>query len=140
MSLKITSVNIYLKENSRMKGLASVIIDDCFAVRDIRIIEGDNGLFVAMPSKKKADGEYKDIAHPITQECRKMFEDVILEAYNDLVTLNTQECMYQNMIKQLLQYDYSIHERTIRYWSCEGEDLENCFAITAFIRSVSDCE
>ena len=65
---------------------------------------------------------------------------IILEAYNDLVTLNTQECMYQNMIKQLLQYDYSIHERTIRYWSCEGEDLENCFAITAFIRSVSDCE
>ena len=65
---------------------------------------------------------------------------IILEAYNDLVTLNTQESMYQNMIKQLLQYDYSIHERTIRYWSCEGEDLENCFAITAFIRSVSDCE
>ena len=83
MILKITSVNIYLKENSRMKGLASVIIDDCFAVRDIRIIEGDNGLFVAMPSKKKADGEYKDVAHPITQECRKMFEDTILEAYNE---------------------------------------------------------
>ena len=81
--MKITSVNIYLKDNSRMKGLASVTLDDCFVIRDIRIIEGDNGLFVAMPSKKKADGEYKDIAHPITQECRKMFEDAIISAYKE---------------------------------------------------------
>lgn len=81
--MKITSVNVYLKENSRMKGIASIILDDCFAVRDIRIIEGDNGLFIAMPSKKKADGEYKDIAHPITPECRKMFEDAIIAAYKE---------------------------------------------------------
>ena len=65
---------------------------------------------------------------------------IILEAYNDLVAFNTQECMYQNMIKHMLQHDYSIHEETIRYWSCEGEDIENCFAITAFVRSISDCE
>ncbi len=63
---------------------------------------------------------------------------IILEAYNDLVTLHTQECIYQNKIKQLLKQDYSIHEETVRYWSCEGEDLENCFAITAFARSISD--
>lgn len=81
--MKITSVNVFLKENSRMKGLASVVLDECFAIRDIRIIEGDNGLFIAMPSKKKADGEYKDIAHPITQECRQMFEDEIIKAYKE---------------------------------------------------------
>lgn len=81
--MKITSVDVFLKENSRMKGLASVKLDDCFVVKDIRIIEGDEGLFIAMPSKKKADGEYKDIAHPITQECRQMFQDAIIKAYDE---------------------------------------------------------
>lgn len=81
--MKITSVDVFLKENSRMKGLASVKLDDCFVVKDIRIIEGDDGLFIAMPSKKKADGEYKDIAHPITQECRQMFQDAIIKAYDE---------------------------------------------------------
>lgn len=65
---------------------------------------------------------------------------IILEAYNDLVTLDAQECMYQNMIKQLLQHDYSIHEETVQYWSCEDEDLENCFGITGFVRSIRECE
>ena len=81
--MKITSVNVRKveKEGSRMKGIASVLIDDCFAIHDIRIIEGDNGLFIAMPSRKTATGGYRDIAHPITSECRKMFETAILEAY-----------------------------------------------------------
>ncbi len=83
--MKITSVNVRKveKEDSRMKGIASVLLDDCFAIHDIRIIEGDNGLFIAMPSRKTATGGYRDIAHPITPECRKMFEDAIIEAYNN---------------------------------------------------------
>ena len=82
--MKITSVNVrkFEKEDSRMRGIASVLLDDCFAVHDIRIIEGDNGLFIAMPSRKTATGGYRDIAHPINTEVRKMFEDAILEAYN----------------------------------------------------------
>ena len=82
--MKITSVTVKKidKENSRMKGIASVLIDDCFAVHDIRIIEGDNGLFIAMPSKK-VPGGHKDIAHPINRETRKMFEDAIFEAYEN---------------------------------------------------------
>lgn len=81
--MKITSVNVRVteKEDSRMKGIASILLDDCFAIHDIRIIEGDKGLFIAMPSRKTAAGEYRDIAHPITPECRKMFEDAILEEY-----------------------------------------------------------
>lgn len=81
--MQITSVNVKKieKEDSRMKGIASVLIDDCFAIRDIRIIEGNDGLFIAMPSRKNADGEYHDIAHPINAETRKMFEDAIFEAY-----------------------------------------------------------
>lgn len=81
--MKITSVNVRKinKEGSRMKGIASVLLDDSFAVHDIRIIEGDNGLFIAMPSRKTATGGYRDIAHPINPEVRAMFEQAILEAY-----------------------------------------------------------
>lgn len=82
--MKITSVNVRVteKEESRMKGIASILLDDCFAIHDIRIIEGEKGLFIAMPSRKTPSGEYRDIAHPITPECRKMFEDAVLEEYN----------------------------------------------------------
>ena len=65
-----------------MKGIASVLLDDCFVIRDIRIIEGKDGLFIAMPSRKNADGEYHDIAHPINAETRKIFEDAIFAEYN----------------------------------------------------------
>lgn len=81
--MKITSVNVRIteKEDSRMKGIASILLDDCFAIHDIRIIEGDNGLFIAMPSRKTTTGGYRDIAHPITPECRKVFETAVLDAY-----------------------------------------------------------
>ena len=81
--MKITSVNVRKieKEGSRMRGIASVLLDDSFAVHDIRIIEGEKGLFIAMPSKKTPTGEYRDIAHPINTEVRAMFEEAILEAY-----------------------------------------------------------
>lgn len=82
--MKITSVSVRKieKEGSRMKGIASVLLDDSFAVHDIRIIEGDNGLFIAMPSRKTATGGYRDIAHPINPEVRKQFEEAILDQYN----------------------------------------------------------
>ena len=81
--MKITSVNVKKveKEGSRMKGKASILLDDSFAVHDIRIIEGDNGLFIAMPSRKTATGEYRDIAHPINTDVRTMFQTAILEEY-----------------------------------------------------------
>lgn len=84
VTMKITSVSVRKieKEGSRMKGIASVLIDDSFAIHDIRIIEGDNGLFIAMPSRKTATGDYRDIAHPINPDVRKMFEEAIFEEYN----------------------------------------------------------
>ena len=83
--MKITSVNVRKveKEYSRMRGIASILLDDCFAIHDIRIIEGDNGLFIAMPSRKTATGGYRDIAHPINQETREEFEKTIIDAYNN---------------------------------------------------------
>lgn len=81
--MKITNISIRKvnKEDSRMKGIASVLLDDEFAVHDIRIIEGTKGLFIAMPSRKTSTGGFKDIAHPISQEVRSMFEREILDAY-----------------------------------------------------------
>ena len=83
--MKITSVNVRKieKEGSRMKGIASVLLDDSFAVHNIRIIEGEKGLFIAMPSKKTPTGDYRDIAHPINPEVRSMFEEAILKAYEE---------------------------------------------------------
>ena len=82
--LKITSVTVRKieKEGSRMKGMASIVLDNAFAVHDIRIIEGEKGLFIAMPSRKTPTGGYRDIAHPINPEVRKMFEEAILEEFN----------------------------------------------------------
>ena len=89
--MEITSVTVRKvdKEGSRMRGIASVLLDDSFAVHDIRIIEGENGLFIAMPSRKTPTGGYRDIAHPINPEVRPMFQDKILEAYQN--TLDSEE-------------------------------------------------
>ena len=89
--MKVTSVKVKKieKENSRMKGIAEILLDDMIAIHDIRIISGDNGLFVAMPSRKTPTGGYRDIAHPINPEVRAMFQDKILEAYQN--TLDSEE-------------------------------------------------
>ena len=81
--MKITSVSVrkITKENSRLRGIASVLLDDSFAIHDIRIIEGDNGLFIAMPSRKSATGEYKDVCHPINPDVRTEFTNAVLDAY-----------------------------------------------------------
>lgn len=81
--MEITSVTVrkFEKDGNRMKGIATIVIDNAFAIHDIRIIEGDNGLFIAMPSRKTATGEYRDIAHPINTDIRTMFQNAILEEY-----------------------------------------------------------
>ena len=84
--MKITAVTVQKneRENSRMKGIASILIDDSFAVHDIRIIEGDNGLFIAMPRRKTSTGEFRDITHPINSKTRSMFETKILAKYKEI--------------------------------------------------------
>ena len=91
--MQLTSVTVRKieKEGSRMKGIASVLIDDSFAVHDIRIIEGDNGLFTAMPSRKTATGGYRDIAHPINPEVRKMFDETIIAEYKKVIETEDSE-------------------------------------------------
>lgn len=81
-SVKVTDVRVRkVTEESKMKGIVSVTFDNEFVVHDIKIIEGQNGLFIAMPSRKMPDGEFRDIAHPINAETRKKIQDAILEEY-----------------------------------------------------------
>jgi len=80
--MKITDVRVRkIESDSKMRAVASITIDDEFVIHDIKIIDGDKGLFIAMPSRKTGDGEYRDIAHPISSEVRERMQVKILEAY-----------------------------------------------------------
>jgi stage V sporulation protein G len=80
--MKITDVRVRkMTKDGKMKAIVSITIDDEFVVHDIKVIDGERGLFIAMPSRKASDGEYKDIAHPINTETRTSIQNLILEAY-----------------------------------------------------------
>lgn len=81
--MQVTEVRIFLANEERLKAYVTVTFDNCFVVRDLKVINGNNGLFVAMPSKQKKDGTYKDIAHPIHSDFRSYVERFILDKYND---------------------------------------------------------
>ncbi|MCR5555930.1 MAG: septation regulator SpoVG [Butyrivibrio sp.] len=81
--MKITDVRVRkVTKQGKMRAVVSVTFDNEFVVHDIKVIEGERGLFIAMPSKKSTDGEYRDIAHPINSDMRKTLQDTILEAYD----------------------------------------------------------
>jgi stage V sporulation protein G len=81
-SVQITDVRLRkVNSEGRMKAIASITIDDEFVVHDIRVIDGNNGMFVAMPSKRTPDGEFRDIAHPISSETRDKIQSAVLTAY-----------------------------------------------------------
>lgn len=81
--MNITDIRIRrVNSAGRMKAVVSVTFDNQFVVHDIKVVEGNNGFFVAMPSRKGADGEFRNVAHPITTETRNMMQTMILEAYN----------------------------------------------------------
>ena len=82
--MKITDVRIRkVEKEGKMKAVASITIEDEFVVHDIKIIDGEKGLFIAMPSRKAADGEYRDIAHPISTEMRTYLSELILAKYKE---------------------------------------------------------
>ena len=81
--MKITDVRVRkITKEGKMKAIVSITIDDEFVVHDIKVIEGEKGLFIAMPSKKATDGEYRDIAHPINQTTRENIQGIILDRLN----------------------------------------------------------
>ena len=80
--MRITDVRVRkMTQDSKMKAIVSITLDDEFVVHDIKVIEGEKGLFIAMPSKKANDGEYRDIAHPINSETRDKIQRIILVSY-----------------------------------------------------------
>lgn len=80
--MRITDVRVRkMTQDGKMKAVVSITIDDEFVVHDIKVIEGEKGLFIAMPSKKANDGEYRDIAHPINSETRDRVQKIILDSY-----------------------------------------------------------
>jgi len=79
--MRITEVRVSLRDDAKLKAFASITLDDCFVIRGLKIIEGKEGTFVAMPSRRRKDGEYQDIAHPINNDAREEMERVILDEY-----------------------------------------------------------
>src|SRR5580704_5188358 len=80
--MKITEVKVYPANEGKLKAYATMVFDECFIVRDMKVIQSDKGLFVSMPSRRKKDGSFKDIVHPLNADTRKMIEDRIIEEYN----------------------------------------------------------
>ena len=89
--MEITDIRIRRLEGSgKMKAIVSITIDDEFVLHDIKVVDGEKGLFIAMPSKKTGEGEYRDIAHPIRTETRNRIQKLILERYAKEQELDTQ--------------------------------------------------
>lgn len=78
-------------EDNKLKAVASLIIDECFAVHDIKIISGNDGIFIAMPSRKTSEGDFKDIVHPINTKTREMLKGIILKAYDEALKNYNEE-------------------------------------------------
>ena len=79
--MEITEVKVFPVNEDKLKAYITIVLDNCFVVRDLKIISGTTGLFVAMPSKRRKDGAFKDIAHPLNQSTRTVMEKMILDAY-----------------------------------------------------------
>jgi stage V sporulation protein G len=79
--MKITDVKVFPVDEDKLKAYATITFENCFIVRDLKVISGNKGFFIAMPSKKRKDGTFRDVAHPLNSETRKMIEDSVLEVY-----------------------------------------------------------
>jgi stage V sporulation protein G len=82
--MEVTDVRVFPVQEDKLKAFVSIIFDDCFVVSDIKIIKGNNGLFISMPSKKRKNGTFRDIAHPLNNETRRRIEEKILAKYDEV--------------------------------------------------------
>jgi stage V sporulation protein G len=80
--MEITEVKVFPIQEEKLKAFVSIVFDHCFMVNDIKIIQGRDGLFISMPSRKKKNGEFKDVAHPLNNETRRMIEEKVLAEYD----------------------------------------------------------
>ncbi len=87
--MKITEVRISLRDDDKLKAFVSITLDNCFVIRGLKIIQGNRGMFVAMPCRKRPDGSFQDLAHPINNETRRWIEDEILSKYRQELESHT---------------------------------------------------
>ncbi|TET98988.1 MAG: septation regulator SpoVG [Candidatus Stahlbacteria bacterium] len=134
--MDITEVRVTLREEPRLKAFVNVTFDNDFVVRGMKVIEGKNGLFVAMPSRRSKDGTFRDIAHPINNEMRKRLEDVVLEEYH-------KKCKETGKIPAAApveQEDFEVPEEVINADIAVRDDEEPEEVINADIASRGDEE
>jgi stage V sporulation protein G len=94
--MDITEVKVTPVDQDQLKAYVTIVLDHCFVIRDVKVIRGPKGYFVAMPSKKRKDGTFRDIAHPINRETREKMEQKILEAYEGATGVNIGEIRMLN--------------------------------------------
>ncbi len=91
--MEITEVKVFPIQEEKLKAFVSIVFDQCFMVNDIKIIQGREGLFISMPSRKKKNGEFKDVAHPLNNETRRMIEEKVLGEYHRVLAERGEEPM-----------------------------------------------
>ena len=80
--MEITQIKVFPVDEEKLKAFVSVVFDECFMVNDIKVIQGRDGLFISMPSRRKRNGKFKDVAHPLNNETRRMIEEQVLDEYD----------------------------------------------------------
>ena len=84
--MEITEIKVFPVEEEKLKAFVSIVLDNCFMVNDIKVIQGRDGFFISMPSRRKRNGRFKDVAHPLNNETRRMIEDQILAQYDRAIS------------------------------------------------------
>jgi stage V sporulation protein G len=89
--VEITEIRLTIRNEERLKAFANITFDDAFVIRGLKVINGNKGLFVSMPSRRRSDGSYQDVAHPINTQMRRHLEQMVIEAYEDEIKLSEPE-------------------------------------------------
>jgi stage V sporulation protein G len=111
LQVDITEVRITLRNEEKLKAFASITFDDCFVVRGLKVINGSQGYFVSMPSRKRKDGSYQDVAHPINNDMRKKIEDKVLDAFeNELNKAGTTPVVAKAALPAEEEEDFDVEE------------------------------
>lgn len=108
--MQVTEVRVFPVNEEKLKAYATITFDNCFVIRDLKIINGNKGLFVAMPSKKRKDGTFKDIAHPLNNEIREMIESKVLTIYHEILK-SMEETAAEALKKTPAEAPQSINKR-----------------------------
>jgi len=108
--LSITEIRITLRDDEKLKAFVTITLDNCFVVRGMKIIKGAKGLFVAMPNRRKPDGTYQDLVHPINRETRNLMETLILEEYHRFRNKTGTDDLERNGVRSPLPSPPTPHE------------------------------